>query len=202
MKLSIVIPMYGNEKYMKKLLPQLEKQLTEEVEVIISDGTPTDTSFVDEYNVIHIKEQDKGVGDARNKCLEIAKGDYITFIDSDDMVSDNYIQSILEAIKTNKDYYWVGWKTNEFTGDPNLPYANEEPIKANWAVWGYVIKKDVIGKERFKTDIRMEDIDFLERTLKGEYEVINKLLYIYNFENENSRCHRYARGELLEGKDR
>lgn len=196
MKLSLIIPVYNNEEFMVKLLPQLEKQLTDEVEVIICDGTPTDTSYIDSYTNIHIKEEDKGVGDARNKGLERATGEYIGFIDSDDMVADNYIESILNAIESNKNYYWIGWKTNEFTGEPNLPYENEEPIKANWAVWGYVIRKDVIGNEKFKTDIKMEDLDFLQRTLKGEYGVIDKLLYIYNFENENSLCHRYARGEI------
>lgn len=202
MKLSLIIPMYENEEYMKKLLPQIEKQLTNEVEVIINDGTPTDTSYVDEYNVIHMKQPDKCVGDARNKGLEVAKGEYIGFIDSDDMIADDYIESILEALKTNKDYYWIGWKTNESTGEPNLPRPNEEPIKANWAVWGYVIKKDLIGNERFKTNIRYEDLDFLERVLKGDYGIIDKLLYVYNFENENSLSHRVARGEITWEKEK
>ena len=202
MKLSLIIPVYGNEEYMKKLLPQIEKQLTDEVEVIICDGTLEDTSYIDNFRVIHIKEEDKGVADARNKGLEIAKGKYIGFIDSDDMIADNYIKSILEAIETDKDYYWIGWKTNEFNGEPNLPYPDKEPIKANWAVWGYVIKKELIANERFTNEIRYEDLDFLNRVLKGEYEVINKLLYIYNFENENSLSHRANRGEIVWKKEK
>ena len=55
---------------------------------------------------------------------------------------------------------------------------------------------DIEKNERFKNIITGEDIEFLSRVLKGDYEIINKLLYIYNFNNENSLCHRYARGEL------
>lgn len=199
MELSIIIPVYNTSDYLKKLLDTLidQKLNYDNVEIIvINDGSTEDVSFLDEYNYIKvIHKKNKGVSVARNVGLELAKGKYIAFCDSDDMVSSDYIKTILSAIKTNKDYYWVGWKTNDNSGSPNLPDPNKEPIKSNWAVWGYVIKSDVIGSERFKGLIA-EDIDFLSRVLKGNYEIINKLLYIYNFNNENSLSHKYTRGEL------
>lgn len=199
MELSIIIPVYNTSDYIKKLLNELtkQKQVHEEVEIIvINDGSTENMNFLNDYKDIKVIHQDnKGVAIARNVGLDIAQGKYIAFCDSDDSVANDYIETILNAIKSNKNYYWVGWKTNVNTGNPNLPMPNKEPIKANWAVWGYVIRKDVIGTERFK-NIRTEDIDFLYRVLKGDYEIINKLLYVYNFNNENSLCHRYARGEL------
>lgn len=199
MELSIIIPVYNTSDYIKKLLNELtkQKQVHEEVEIIvINDGSTENMNFLNDYKDIKVIHQDnKGVAIARNVGLDIAQGKYIAFCDSDDSVANDYIETILNAIKSNKNYYWVGWKTNVNVGNPNLPMPNKEPIKANWAVWGYVIRNDVIGTERFK-NIRTEDIDFLYRVLKGDYEIINKLLYVYNFNNENSLCHRYARGEL------
>lgn len=199
MELSIILPVYNTSDYVKKLLDKLtmQKQNHDEVEIIvINDGSTEDMNFLNDYkNIKLINQENKGVSIARNVGLDIAQGQYIGFCDSDDDVSNDYIETILNAIKTNKNYYWVGWKTNVNAGNPNLPMPNKEPIKSNWAVWGYVIRNDVIGTERFK-NIRAEDIDFLGRVLKGDYGIINKLLYVYNFNNENSLCHRYARGEL------
>lgn len=199
MELSIIIPVYNTSDYLKKLLDTLidQKLNYDNVEIIvINDGSTEDMSFLDEYNYIKvIHKKNKGVSVARNVGLELAKGKYIAFCDSDDMVAKDYIKTIVDAIKTNKDYYWVGWKTNTFNANPNLPDINKEPIKSNWAVWGYIIKSDVIGANRFK-NIRTEDIEFLSRVLKGNYGVIDKLIYMYNFNNENSLSHRYARGEI------
>lgn len=200
MELSIILPVYNTSDYVKKLLNKLtiQKQDHDEVEIIvINDGSTEDMNFLNDYkNIKVIHQENKGVSIARNVGLDIAQGQYIGFCDSDDDIANDYIETILNAIKTNKNYYWVGWKSNVNVGDPNLPMPNKEPIKSNWAVWGYVIRKDVIGNERFKNIITGEDIEFLSRILKGDYEIINKLLYIYNFNNENSLCHRYARGEL------
>lgn len=200
MELSIILPVYNTSDYVKKLLDKLtiQKQDHDEVEIIvINDGSTEDMKFLNDYkNIKVIHQENKGVSIARNVGLDIAQGKYIAFCDSDDDIANDYIETILNAIKTNKNYYWVGWKTNVNAGDPNLPMPNKEPIKSNWAVWGYVIRKDVIGNERFINIITGEDIEFLGRVLKGDYEIINKLLYIYNFNNENSLCHRYAGGEL------
>lgn len=199
MELSIIIPVYNTSEYVKKLLNELTYQKSNYyyVEIIvINDGSSEDMSFLNDYNNIRvIHKKHNGVSVARNVGLDLAKGKYIAFCDSDDMVAKDYIKNIVDAIKTNKDYYWVGWKTNTFNANPNLPDPNKAPIKSNWAVWGYVIKSDVIGANRFK-NIRTEDIEFLSRVLKGNYGVIDRLIYMYNFNNENSLSHRYARGEI------
>ena len=200
MELSIIIPVYNTPDYIKKLLNELTRQKQEhsEVEIIvINDGSTEDMNFLNDYkDIILIQQDNKGVSIARNVGLDLAQGKYIAFCDSDDMVSNDYITTILNAVKSNKNYYWVGWKTNVNIGEPNLPIPDKEPIKSNWAVWGYVIKNNVIGAERFK-NIIAEDIEFLGRVLKGDYEIINKLLYVYNFKNENSISHRRNRGEKI-----
>lgn len=198
MELSIIIPVYNTSDYVRKLLDELIRQKKENIEIIvINDGSTEDMKFLNDYkDIILIEQENKGVSIARNVGLDLAQGKYIAFCDSDDMISNDYIEIILNAIKSNKNYYWVGWKTNVNSGEPNLPMVNKEPIKSNWAVWGYVIKNNVIGTERFK-NIIAEDIEFLIRVLKGDYEIINKLLYIYNFNNENSISHKINRGEKI-----
>lgn len=202
MELSIIIPVYNTSSYVKNLLNELTRQKQEYIEkveiIVINDGSTEDMKFLNDYkDIILINQDNKGVSAARNVGLDLAKGKYIAFCDSDDMVSSDYIKTILNAVKSNKDYYWVGWKTNVNVGEPNLPIPNKEPIKSNWAVWGYVIKNNVIGTERFKNITLYEDIDFLGGVLKGDYDIINKLLYVYNFKNENSICHRINRGEKI-----
>lgn len=97
--LSIIIPVYKTEKYLKKCIESILNQTFKEYELIlIDDGSPDNCGNIcDEYaqkdnriNVIHKKNG--GVSSARNSGLDIAKGNYITFVDSDDTVEKNTYQ--------------------------------------------------------------------------------------------------------------
>lgn len=105
-KLSIIIPVYNIEQYLPDCLESILPQLTHNIEVIIINDCSTDltakicNSYRDRYEnikVIHNKVC-QGVSIARNSGLKIAQGQYISFIDGDDMISSSYIQSILYCI--------------------------------------------------------------------------------------------------------
>ncbi len=86
-RLSILIcSIKGREKKLNRLLEDLKIQQTEDVEILVE-----------------IDNKRMTIGAKRNKLLKKAKGDYIAFIDDDDMVSVNYVVKILEALKTNPD---------------------------------------------------------------------------------------------------
>lgn len=127
--------------------------------------------------IIHLQNNSGGASVPRNKCLDIAKGDYITFIDADDMIKNNYIQTILN--KTNEDifdYCYFSWESPHFK-----IIIEDEPPAWNLCVWNCIYKKEAIGNERFNPSIIIgEDYDFNVRVRKGKRSNIKEILYYYN----------------------
>lgn len=106
--ISIVVPVYKVEKYIKECLDSIINQTYTKIEVIlVDDGSPDESGKIcDEYahkdvriKVIHKKNG--GLSDARNYGIDIAQGKYITFIDSDDYIDSKYIEELYNAIKLN-----------------------------------------------------------------------------------------------------
>jgi glycosyltransferase involved in cell wall biosynthesis len=182
-KLSIIIPVHNRKKNLDDLLKELSPQKTEEVEIIIVDDG-SDIPYITDYDVklIRLIECSGGASVPRNVGLKYAKGEYITFIDSDDMVSNDYIQTILDKTKEDWDYCYISWK-----GKTNTVIIKDEPPKWNCCVWNCVYKRSLIGNERFKPELKMaEDYDFNKRVKKGKKANITKILYYYNEDTPNS----------------
>ena len=111
MTLTIIIPCYNSEPYIDDLLRCLAPQLTEKVELIVVDDG-SDFPFLPPYPGIKvIRKENGGPGSARNAGLDAATGKYISFLDADDLVSDDYVQKILEKTKENFDICEYSWKT-------------------------------------------------------------------------------------------
>ena len=103
--ISIIVPIYKVEKYLEKCIESILAQTYKNIELIlVDDGSPDNCpSICDRYakkdsRVIVIHKQNGGLSDARNMGLNIAKGDFISFIDSDDFVSDDFCELLLGAI--------------------------------------------------------------------------------------------------------
>lgn len=106
--ISIIIPVYNVEKYIKDCVNSILKQTYTNLEIILIDDGSTDTSgqICDDYackdsriNVIH--KANGGLSEARNVGIDIAKGEYITFIDSDDYVFPSFIEYLHDLISRN-----------------------------------------------------------------------------------------------------
>ena len=192
MKLSIITPYYNTYEYTKRLAKRLIPQLTDETEwIIISDGVNDelgdyiDTIRENKNIVFYILTTNSGGASVpRNVGLSMATGKYIAFVDSDDMVSPDYIQKILEKTNEEWDYCFMSWETQ--TGKFII---KDEPPTWNCCVWNCVYKKELIGNERFKPELRIaEDYDFNKRVRKGKRANIKDILYIYDMERPNSLC--------------
>lgn len=174
--LSIIIPTYNRNEYITKLLDKLHNQIQKKVEVIVIDDhsdIPLKESW---YKYIYLDSNSGGASTPRNVGLDIAKGKYITFIDSDDTISDDYIETILKKTKEEWDYCLFSWQTNY-----NKIIIKDEPPKWNCCVWNCIYKKELIGKERFNPKLIIaEDFDFNKRVRKGKKANIEKILYFYN----------------------
>ena len=109
MFISIVIPVYNVEKYLKECIESILKQTYTDYEVILVDDGSTDNSsficdeYADNYSFISvIHKPNGGQADARNVGLRHAKGEYILFIDSDDYISDNcFFEDIYDVSEGN-----------------------------------------------------------------------------------------------------
>lgn len=116
-KISIIIPIYNVEHYLKRCLDSVINQKYDDLQIILVDDGSTDGSglICDEYckkdsriQVVH--KENGGLSDARNVGLNIAFGDYIMFIDSDDYVSKDFCScSISDANKTGADIVVFGY---------------------------------------------------------------------------------------------
>lgn len=180
--LTIIIPTYNRNEYIVKLLDKLHSQMQNNVEVIVVDDhsdIPLEKSW---FKYIYLENNSGGASIPRNIGLDNAKGKYITFIDADDLVSDDYIQIILNKIKEEWDYCYISWK-----GKINQIIIQEEPPKWNCCVWNCIYKKDLIRNERFKPELKIaEDYDFNQRVRKGKRANITKIIYYYNEDTPNS----------------
>lgn len=109
-KFSVIIPIYNAEKYLESCLDSLIQQNYTDFELILVNDCSLDSSYSickkyakDNKNIILInQEKNLGVSAARNRGIEIAKGSYILFVDSDDFVTSNYFETIDKIISNNK----------------------------------------------------------------------------------------------------
>lgn len=180
--LSIIIPTYNRNEYIVKLLVKLYSQIKNNVEVIVIDDhsdVPLEKSW---FKYIYLEKNSGGASVPRNVGIDKAKGKYIVFIDSDDMISDDYIETILNKIKEEWDYCYISWK-----GKSNTVIIENEPPKWNCCIWNCIYKKELIGSERFNPRLIIaEDYDFNKRVRKGKRANITKILYYYNEDTPNS----------------
>lgn len=187
--ISIITPYFNTLEEIKALAKVLVPQLGNIAEWIIVDDGCGEKELDDlGVNIIHLKENSGGASYPRNVGLDNAKGEYICFIDSDDMVAPDYIEKIVNKIKNDTfDYCYIGWKSKKWE-------VIGEPPEWNSAVWCRIYKKSLIGNERFNNGMVIaEDKDFNQRVIKGTKAYINELLYFYNQDMECSLTKRRGR---------
>lgn len=119
MKFSIIIPVYNTEKYLSQCIDSVLRQQCDNYEAILIDDGSTDGSpgicdvyakNADRFTVIHKKNG--GVTSARKAGVEIAKGDYIVPLDSDEWFADDYLQEMSKVIdQVHPDVIVGGWMT-------------------------------------------------------------------------------------------
>lgn len=176
-EISIIIPYYKTLDLTKELLNVLTPQLTEEIEVIIVDDGCNEKELDNlGVKVIHLPENSGNASKPRNVGLDNAKGKYIAFIDSDDMVSNDYIETLLEYTKKNTDIIFLSWK-----GKSIIVNMDKKPPQWNCSVWCRVYRREIIGDIRFDEKLNIgEDWVFNENIKYNTSKCIKKVIYYYN----------------------
>lgn len=202
-KISIIIPVYNAEKTIRRCLKSIMSSEYEEYEVIIVDDGSTDNSasILFEYaNRDHrikvINQSNSGPSLARNKGLELAKGDIITFIDSDDYVRKDYLDQLAKAF-TEQDADVVFFEFHRVTPDGtelsthHLPKIQTEYYQNLIALseadmfgytWIKAFRRGISHEMYFDAEINLfEDELFtcrlLEKTVKLYF--LNEAIYYY-----------------------
>ena len=168
-KVSIIVPIYKVEKYLKRCLESLVSQTFQEIEIIcVNDGSPDQSQkIVDEYveKYPHLVKgylkENGGLSDARNYGLNLASGDYVAFIDSDDWVEPEMIEKMYRAAREQEadlvicDFV-MDWETKEKESLYISGIRQESTdfmrnvLLSGPSAWNKLYKKDLF----LKTDIR------------------------------------------------
>ena len=182
-KISIIVPVYNTSKYLNGCIKSLLHQTLEEIEIIlINDGsTDTSESIIRKYKdkrIKYISKNNEGIGKTRNLGIEIATGEYLSFIDSDDYVEPNFCEVMYEKAIKDKcdivicDYYEdhnYGLKEIRF---PTFPDASlkENPDILNMVNLGpcnKIYKRSLFKNKdnRFVENLKYEDAPLVVKLL-------------------------------------
>ena len=200
-KLGIVIPYYNAKPYTDKLLDVLDKQITDAVQVVIVDDGSKEEYKTDYKWAKVIRKENGGASSARNVGLDNIKAQYVTFIDSDDMVPEYYVEKILEKIETEKfDYCYMSWKSvGQWNYQKVIKSVDDKYDQWNVCVWCRVYKWSLVKDIRFnEKKLIAEDAEYIREAEKycKKKSFIKDYMYYYNSSVPNSLTKEFNDGHL------
>lgn len=219
-EVSVIVPVYNVESYLARCIDSVLSQTFSDWELIlIDDGSPDQCGeIIDQYakrdsKIVAIHQENKGVSAARNAGLERATGEYISFIDPDDYVSEIFLEKLVNAMETGADIAccnWISFTENEtkphevrnvperMSRDEWLCHIFDSPITIAGSNWNKLFRRSMIRSLYDETLSLCEDNLFLLQyslhICKAVY--INEALY-HVYERTNSAI-RQNRSKLVE----
>lgn len=220
-KFSIIIPIYNSEKFLKECLDSVINQTFKDIEIICVDDGSTDHSkeILKEYkkndNRVKVIEQThQGQGIARNNALEIAQGEYINFLDSDDKLSENTLDSVYKFFNKHENInivsipiIYLNGKDHELNYkfqlnkeiinlDANSPHntnqnysSTQSKLIIQTSINSTFIKKEAIKNLKFNTKlVSDEGLIFINKILLSQNKIglVKDGKYYFRNNNENS----------------
>lgn len=209
--ISIVVPIYNVEKYLERCIESILLQTYTNIEIIlVDDGSPDNCGKIcDDYKIKDkrikvIHKNNGGLSTARNAGIDIARGTYICFIDSDDWISNKFVEYLHKIIKQYCADIAVA-QTLDVSNEKNISipnieekigiYSNQNIIENLYnkeigfppSVQNKMYKTEIFKKVRFKNGIINEDEEILIKLLLESSKIVvsNKIMYYY-FLSENS----------------
>lgn len=204
--ITVIIPAYNCDKYIEECLLSVCNQTYDNIEIIlVDDGSVDNTSKICSHfanvdsRIKYIYQSNKGVSSARNVGLKFAKGKYITFVDSDDIISSQYIYTLYkDLIDYNCDLVITNWthninnlnksynkKTILQTEDAFVLYFGKRLIDGN--VYGKLYKKELISNLYFDEKIAIgEDQLFVIKALCNANAIIFDKVFLYYYRISNN----------------
>lgn len=218
--ISIIVPVYKVERYLHKCLDSILSQTFTDFELIlVNDGSPDNCGNIcDEYaekdnRVIVIHKKNGGQASARNKALEIVRGEYIGFVDSDDWIEpDMYellynmcIQNQCDIAACTYNIHYKN-KTKIKESYPLTIHSRTEAMKTmlegelyDEVVWSKLFKRNLLDDIRFTEGIMYEDTDFTYKVIHNSEKVccLGEPKYHY-IKRENSTMDRAKKSKCID----
>lgn len=203
-KISIIVPVYNTEKYLRKCLDSLVNQTLDNIDIIIVNDGSTDKSeeiineYINKYNdkITYIKQENMGQARARNKALEYVKGEYLSFVDSDDFVNLDMYKIMYDKAKEND--------LDVVVCDFNMAYENGKILsRSNYKelsednVINYILSIPGPCAKIYKSEIwKGNNIRFPEGIIYEDLAIIPCIgAYISRVENINIPLYNYLQRE-------
>ncbi|ORO97175.1 glycosyltransferase [Streptococcus mitis] len=204
-KITVIVPVYNVESYLRKCLDSIIAQTYKNIEIVVVNDGSTDASaeickeFVEiDHRIIYIEQENSGLSAARNTGLENMSGDYVTFVDSDDWIELDYVETLYKKITQYQADIAVGnyYSFNEsegmfyfhILGDSyyekvydnisifeNLYESQEMKNFALISAWGKLYKAGLFEQLRFDIGKLGED-GYLNQKI---YLLAEKIVYIH-----------------------
>lgn len=209
MKLSIIIPVYNAGEYLEKCLDSLVNQTIDDFEIIlINDGSTDDSqqiinNYVNQYpELIRTKTvENGGQGRARNIGIDMARGDYLGFVDSDDWVDTSMYQRLYTAAIESRAELTICDMISVYPDGREEYRANSrfgEPVSIPTGPCDKLFRRDVVGDVRFPVGLWYEDADFVIKIVLGCTSIarVNEGLYFYRCGQPSTMNNKNARRNL------
>lgn len=208
-KLSIIVPIYKVEQYLRKCVDSLLDQdlSQEEYEIIlVDDGSPDHCGDIcEEYagrfvqvKVVH--RRNGGLSAARNSGIEVAQGQFVQFVDSDDYLEPNVLNALVEKMEIeqldmlrfnykNVNEQYVVFEPNKVS-KPFVDYCDEvcdglvfltERLGFGCYAWQFIVRRELLEGCLFKEGIYFEDTEWTPRLLKKVQRVTSSDMVVYNY---------------------
>lgn len=204
--ISIIVPIYNAEEYLKRCIDSLVNQTKKEIEIVLINDGSTDNSekIIKSYKddrIKYFKNKNQGIGKTRNFGIEKACGKYILFVDSDDYIDKKTCELLFEKAEKDSldllvyDFYrefdnneLKEEKINEF----KISSLKENPkllLDINLSPWNKLYKSEIIKKNNIKfiENLKYEDAPFVVEMIKKSKRIgkLNKALYYYVIHNNS-----------------
>ena len=208
-KLSIVVPVYKVEQFLPKCVESLMAQDLREEDyeiILVDDGSPDRCGEIcEEYatrfdNVKVVHRKNGGLSAARNTGIEIAQGEYVQFVDSDDYLEPNVLKVLVDKMDSDKldilrfNYQNVNDRYEVFepnkVSKPFVDYRDEvcdglvfltERLGFGCYAWQFVIRREMLQGCLFKEGIYFEDTEWTPRLLLKARCVTSTNVMVYNY---------------------
>lgn len=208
---SVIVPVYNVEKYLARCLDSLLGQTQPDIEILVVNDGSTDTSgrIVDEYaqkypdRIRAFHMENEGVSAARNRGVAEAEGKYLTFVDSDDYVTVDYLELMVEAAEKNHaDLVVQGFRMVDESGNvlaEVCPTAYIPGEKEEWplriiSAWGRLFRREFWMQHNltFPLGVRAEDapVNLAANALAHHIQVVPRAGYQY-FQHSASAMHNF-----------
>lgn len=201
--ISIIVPVYMVEQYLDKCIISILNQTYKDLQIILVDDGSSDQcgKICDLYRekdsrICVIHKPNGGLSDARNAGLDVAKGEYIGFVDSDDYIAPHMYEILLSnLLETNSDISVCSFQWLKEDEMPEIPGENnlyvfeghsilQQLIENNLntvVAWNKLYKKEVFNKERYEVGRIHEDEFIIHRLLIRTKRIVYTECKLYNY---------------------